>query len=451
MTVTQLQVGRFYCCRKEMIKEELRNKMIKHLPTFALVDCNNFYVSCERVFNPQLIGKPVIVLSNNDGCAVARSNEAKALGIKMGVPVFQIRDTIRNNNVKVYSSNYALYGDMSNRVMQTLTRFTPEMEVYSIDEAFLDLSNLSRIGFTNYGRKIKTTVERWTGIPVSVGMAGTKTLAKIANRLAKYSKKANGVLDLTDSQYLDRALEMTEVGDVWGVGRRYAKFLTSNGISNARQLRDADDKFIQKKMGIVGIRLLNELRGISCYPLEQSPPRKQSTTVSRTFKHGIESLAELHEAAAAYVSSGAEKLRKEKLVAGVLIVYVMTNRFQEDYYYNSISTNLPVRTSDTAELIGYARDGLRKIYKKGCQYKKVGILLNDLGPENEIQASFFDTVDRSRSKKLMKAIDSINGDMGSGVIQYGSVGLSHNQSWKTSFNQRSGSYTTHWDQLLEVG
>jgi len=198
-----------------MIKEELRNKMIKHLPTFALVDCNNFYVSCERVFNPQLIGKPVIVLSNNDGCAVARSNEAKALGIKMGVPVFQIRDTIRNNNVKVYSSNYALYGDMSNRIMQTLTRFTPEMEVYSIDEAFLDLSNLNRIDLNDYGRKIKTTVEKWTGIPVSVGMAGTKTLAKIANRLAKYSKKANGVLDLTDSQYLDRALEMTEVGDVW--------------------------------------------------------------------------------------------------------------------------------------------------------------------------------------------------------------------------------------------
>jgi DNA polymerase V len=421
------------------------------MPTFALVDCNNFYVSCERVFNPQLIDKPVIVLSNNDGCAVARSNEAKALGIKMAVPVFQIKDTIRKHNVKVYSSNYALYGDMSNRVMQTLTRFTPDMEVYSIDEAFLDLSNFNRIDLTEYGRKIKTTVEKWTGIPVSVGMAGTKTLAKIANRLAKYSKKADGVLDLSDPKYLDRALEMTEVGDVWGIGRRYAKFLISKGITNTLQLRDADEKLIRKKMGIVGIRLLNELRGISCYPLEQSPPRKQSITVSRTFKTGIESLDELHEAVAAYVSSGAEKLRKEKSVAGVLIVYVMTNRFQEDYYYNSTSINLPVRSSDTAELIGYALDGLRKIYKKGCQYKKAGILLNDLGPEEAVQASFFDTVDRERSRKLMQTIDGINSDMGSGIIQYGAVGLSQNQNWKTSFNMRSGSYTTHWGELLVVG
>ena len=417
---------------------------------FILVDCNNFYVSCERVFNPQLVGKPVIVLSNNDGCAVARSNEAKSLGIKMGVPVFQIKDIIKNNNVQVYSSNYTLYGDMSQRVMQTLTQFTPEMEIYSIDEAFLDLSNFRRIDLTEYGRKIKTTVEKWTGIPVSVGIAGTKTLAKIANRLAKYSKIANGVLDLSSSKYLERALEAVEVGDVWGVGRKYAKLLTANGINNALQLRDADDNFIKKKMGIVGIRLLNELRGVSCYPLEQSPPLKKSVTVSRTFKKGIEFIDELHEAVAAYVSSGADKLRKEKSVAGVLIVYVMTNRFQENYYYNSTTVNLPVRTNDTSELIRYARDELGKIYKKGYQYKKVGILLNDLGPESLVQASFFDTVDRIRSKKLMNAVDTINSDMGSGAIQYGAVGLSHNQSWKTAFNQRSKSYTTHWDQLLEV-
>ena len=205
-------------------------------------------------------------------------------------------------------------------------------------------------------------------------------------------------------------------------------------------------------MGIIGIRLLNELRDVSCYPLEASPPRKQSITISRTFKKGmIESLDELHEAVAAYVSSGAEKLRKEKSVAGVLTIYVMTNRFQEGYYYNSNTINLPVRSSDTAELIGYVRDGLRKIYKKGCRYKKVGILLNDLGPEGAVQANFFDKFDRGRSKKLMQAIDGINGYMGSGVIQYGAVGLSRNQGWKTSFNQRSGAYTTNWEQLLEVG
>ncbi|MCK5782968.1 MAG: Y-family DNA polymerase [Desulfobacterales bacterium] len=419
-------------------------------PVFALVDCNNFYVSCERVFNPQLVGKPVIVLSNNDGCAVARSNEAKAFGIKMGVPVFQIKDIIKNNNVQVYSSNYALYGDMSQRVMRTLAQFTPEMEIYSIDEAFLDLTNFKRTDLTEYGRNIKTTVEKWTGIPVSVGIAGTKTLAKIANGLAKYSKKANGVLDLSSSKYLDKALETVDVADVWGIGRRYAKFLTSNGINNALQLRDADDNFIEKKMGVIGIRLINELRGISCYPLEQSAPRKKSVTVSRTFKAGIESIDELLEAVSAYVSTGAEKLRVEKSVAGVLIVYVMTNRFQENYYYNSTTINFPVRTSDTSELIRYAREGLRAIYKKGYQYKKAGILLNDLGSESLIQASFFDKVDRVRSKKLMTAVDAINSDMGSDVIQYGAVGLSHNQSWKTAFKQRSKSYTTHWDQLLEV-
>ncbi len=417
---------------------------------FALVDCNNFYVSCERVFNPKLVGKPVIVLSNNDGCAVARSNEAKALGIKMGVPVFQIKEIIKKNNVQVYSSNYALYGDMSQRVMQTLTRFTPKLEIYSIDEAFLDLSECRQLDFTEYGRDLKNTVEKWTGIPVSVGIAGTKTLAKIANRLAKKSKKANGVLDLSRAKYLDKALVAVAVADVWGIGRKYAGFLQANGIDNALQLRDADDNFIKKKMGIVGLRLISELRGISCYPLEQSPPRKKSITVSRTFKKGIESLDELLEAVAAYVSAGAEKLRKERSVAGLLMVYLMTNRFKEDYYHNSVSFNLPVQTNDTSELIRYARQGLKEIYRKGCRYKKTGILLNDLGPETLVQANFFDTVDRSRSKKLMQAVDTINFSMGSGAIRYGALGLARNQSWKTAFNQRSRAYTTHWEQLLEV-
>ncbi len=427
-------------------------KIGKHFMSsvFALVDCNNFYVSCERVFNPKLVGRPVIVLSNNDGCAVARSNEAKALGIKMAVPVFQIKDLIKHNKVQVYSSNYALYGDMSQRVMQTLTQFTPDLEIYSIDEAFLDLAGCKRINLTEYGRNIKTTVEKWTGIPVSVGIAGTKTLAKIANHLAKKSKKANGVLDLTTAKYMDQALAAVAVGEVWGVGRKYAGFLKANGIDNALQLRDADDNFIKKKMGIVGLRLLNELRGISCYPIEQSPPRRKSVTVSRTFKKAIASLDELLEAVAAYVSTGAEKLRQENSVAGVLIVYVMTNRFKDDYYYNSVTLKLPVQTNDTSELIGYAREGLRGIYKKGGQYKKTGILLHDLGPETLVQANFFDTVDRNRSKKLMQAVDAINCEMGSGAIKYGAVGVGRNQSWKTAFNQRSRSYTTHWDHLLEV-
>jgi len=417
---------------------------------FALVDCNNFYVSCERVFNPGLIGKPVIVLSNNDGCAVARSNEAKALGIKMAAPFFQIKDVIKQHNVKVYSSNYALYGDMSQRVMQTLTQFTPEMEIYSIDEAFLDLANFNRVDLTDYAKNIKTIVEKWTGIPVSVGLARTKTLAKIANGIAKKSSKANGVLDLSCSKYLDKALEMVEVGDVWGIGRRYAKFLRDHGINNALQLRDANDSFIHRKMGVVGTRIINELRGISCYPLEQSPPCKKSITVSRTFKHGIDELDELLEAVSAYTSSGAEKLRAEKSVAGMLTVYLMTNRFKDNYYYKSSTINLPVQSSYTAELIGYARKGLKEIFKKGHQYKKAGIMFNDLKLEDYVQASFFDIVDRVRSRKIMKAVDAINFYIGPGTVQYGAVGLAHNQNWKTAFNQRSKSYTTHWNQLLEI-
>jgi len=420
------------------------------MPVFALVDCNNFYVSCERVFNPRLAGRPVIVLSNNDGCAVARSNEAKALGIKMGVPVFQVREIIRKNRVQVYSSNYALYGDMSRRVMRTLAAFAPEMEVYSIDEAFLDLSSCGRFDLTAYGRRIKAAVEKWTGIPVSIGIAGTKTLAKIANQLAKYSQKAGGVLDLSDGRYLDQALEAVAAADVWGVGRKHAEFLTAQGIRSARQLRDADDNVIRKKMGVVGVRLLSELRGISCCSLEQSPPPKKSIAVSRTFKNGVESLEELLEAVSAYVSSGAEKLRKEKLTAGKLTVQLTTSRFRENYYRSSTAVKLPVQTSDTAELIGYAGDGLRKIYKAGCRYKKAGILLSGLSPENLVQASFLDVVDRERSKKLMRAIDLINDEMGAGVVQYGAVGCSRGQGWKTAFRHRSPSYTTRWDQLPEV-
>ncbi len=422
------------------------------MPTiFALVDCNNFYVSCERVFNPKLCGIPVIVLSNNDGCAISRSNEAKALGIKMGAPVFQIRDQIKANEVQVYSSNYTLYGDMSQRVMQTLAEFTPDIEIYSIDEAFLDLSGFTEYDYTDYGHQIKHQTRKWTGIPVSVGIAETKTLAKIANNIAKKSKKAGGVLDLTSSPYQDRALEKTKVEDVWGVGPAYTRFLKENGIRNARQIRDADDKFIKKRMGIVGTRLIHELRGISCYSLERCPPPKKGITVSRSFKHAIETLNELEEAVAAYVTIGAEKLRKEHSVSGVLIVFVMTNRFQtQNQYINLKTLRLPVSTSDTSELIHYAHLGLKKIYRKGYLYKKAGVMFNDLVPENQIQSDLFDARDRNRSMKLMKALDNINIKMGSSTLKYAAQGLKQNQRWKTMFEHRSQSYTTNWNQLLEV-
>ncbi|MCD4787405.1 MAG: Y-family DNA polymerase [Desulfobacterales bacterium] len=420
-------------------------------PAFAIVDCNNFYVSCERVFNPKLAGKPVVVLSNNDGCVVARSNEAKALGIKMGVPVFQISSLIKTHKVQVFSSNYALYADMSQRIMNTLSGFTPDIEIYSIDEAFLDLSQFKQYDLTDYGHKIRSTIKQWTGIPVSIGIAETKTLAKIANKIAKKSVKAEGVLNLTASPYLNRALEITDVGDVWGIGRSYSSFLKKYGIHNALQLRDADDNFIKKKMGITGIRLLNELRGIPCYALEQCPSPKKGITVSRTFKNSIESLDDLKEAVAAYASIGAEKLRKERSVAGVIMVFLMTNRFRKENYYVNIKTiKLPIATSDTSELIHYAHEGLKGIYRKGHLYKKAGVMFKHLNPENQIQADLFNYKDFKRSKKLMQTLDNINKKMGSDTLKYAATGLTNNQRWKTVFKRRSPSYTTNWDQLVKV-
>ncbi len=420
------------------------------MPIFALVDCNNFYVSCERVFNPGLVGRPVIVLSNNDGCAVARSEEAKALGIGMGEPAFRLEEIIRRHKVEVFSSNYALYGDMSRRVMQTLTRFTPALEVYSIDEAFLDLGGFGRRNLDRYGREIKSTVERWTGIPISVGIAPTKTLAKIAAHLAKRSARAAGVVDLSGTKYRDRALAAVPVGEVWGVGRRSAGFLREHGIDDALALKNADRGLLKKRMGIVGLRLRDELNGICRYPLEQSPPPRKSITVSRTFRREIGSLAELSAAVSAYTTTGAEKLRAQGAVAGVLTVYLLTNRFREDYCYLSETIRLPVRSSYTAELIACALAGLKRIYRRGRGYRKAGILLGDLGPEDRVQASFFDTVDREKSKRLMRAVDAINGRLGAGGIRYGSVGFAGDPAWRPAGRRVSGAYTTNWNQLPEV-
>ena len=278
-------------------------------PLFALADCNNFYASCERVFNPKLAGRPAIVLSNNDGCVVARSNEAKALGIAMGVPAFQIRHLIRKHDVQVFSSNYALYGDLSQRVMETLQQFSPEVEVYSIDEAFLNLSGFTNINLTDYGRRIRATVKQWTGIPVSVGIAETKTLAKIANHVAKRTEGTDGVFDFTAWPDRDSVLARVLVEEVWGIGPNYARLLTQHGITTALGLRDADDHWIQKQMGVVGLRTVHELRGISCLPLEQCPPPKQGITCSRSFGRPVTTLAEMREAVAAYTARAAEKLR----------------------------------------------------------------------------------------------------------------------------------------------
>lgn len=418
------------------------------MTVFALVDCNNFYVSCERVFNPGLEGKPVIVLSNNDGCAVARSNEVKCLDIRMGAPVFKEKEKIARYGIHVFSSNYALYADMSRRVVQVLSSFAPDMEVYSIDESFLDLSRMAGRNLTDLGREIKATVKKHTGIPVSVGIAQTKTLAKIAARIAKKSERADGVLDLTWERYHDKALDITAVEDVWGVGRRYAKFLRVHGITNALRLREADPAFIRRKMGINGLRLIEELHGRSCYPLDSNPAPKKGITVSRSFGRVVGTLDALREAVTSYAARGAEKLRKEKLVAGVVTVFLMTDRFRpERFYYNTETVRLAVSTHNSPEIIRAALTGLASIYKEGCLYKKAGLFFQELSSETMVQRDMFDTVDRDRSARLMASLDRINTDMGRNTLRYAASGLSSDQTWRTVFNHRSPSWTTRWDQL----
>ena len=421
------------------------------MTVFALADCNNFYVSCERVFNPELMGKPVIVLSNNDGCAVARSNEAKALGIKMGAPCFKLRHIIDRKKIHVFSSNYALYGDMSNRVMQTLAGFAPAIEIYSIDEAFLDFTNLGFTDLTSHAHKIRNKVKKDTGIPVSIGIATSKTLAKVANRIAKTSLKADGVLDLTLKEYQDKALEITLIEDVWGIGRKYAAYLKLRNIKTALDFKYADTRMIKQKMGINGVRLQKELHGESCYPLDEMPGIRKSISVSHSFKTPVISFDDLSQAISLYISRGAEKLRKQNSFAETMTVYVMTNRFKsESFYYNSKTQVMPTAINTTPELIKQGKIILKQIFKKNKQYKKAGVIFSQLLNNGHVQQDLFDTTDKTRTNNLMKAIDKINSKMGRHSANFAAAGLSKKQPWKTSFNYRSPAYTTDWNQLLRV-
>ncbi|MBP8606185.1 MAG: Y-family DNA polymerase [Phycisphaerae bacterium] len=413
---------------------------------FALVDCNNFYVSCERVFNPRLENRPVVVLSNNDGCIVSRSDEVKALGIPMGKAAFEVRDILDKHHVEMLSSNYTLYADMSSRVMQTLSEFTPNIEIYSIDEAFLDLSGIAG-SLTAYGRRIQQTVRQWTGIPVSVGIASTKTLCKLANKLAKKSSKAAGVLNLIDSPYLQEALRRAAAADVWGVGYRTAGKLGKAGILTALDLSRADIEWIRQQFGIEGVRTVYELRGIACYPLQENPPSKKSLAVSRMFGRPIESFDQLSEAVASYASRAGEKLRQAHLAAGVLTVFAATSRFIQKRYFNACTIEFPVQTSDSVELIRASLDALGKIYRSGYQYKKAGVLLHHLGDEAKVQKCLFDVADRDKSRRLMRAIDAINARSGCSIC-WGAEGLE--KPWRTQFNRLSPKYTTRWDQLPVV-
>jgi DNA polymerase V len=413
---------------------------------FALVDCNNFYVSCERVFNPKLENRPVVVLSNNDGCVVARSNEAKALGIKMGVAAFEIAGLLKKHNVLAFSSNYTLYADMSSRVMETLSEFTPDIEIYSIDEAFLNLAGISG-SLTDYGRRMRQTVKQWTGMPVSIGIATTKTLAKIANHLAKKSAQLDGVLDLTASTNLEQVLAEVPVEKVWGIGIKMTIVLKRAGINTALDLSRADIGWIKNKFGVVGVRTVYELRGECCYELEQNPPAQKSLIVSRMFGQPVESIEQLKEAAASYASRAGERLREQGLTAGAQTLFVTTSRFIQNRYFNSHTVEFGISTNDTMELIRAASFSTEKLYQKGYQFKKCGVILTGLVPENQAQRSLFGNADREKNKRLMQAVDAINAKLNASVY-WAAEGLI--QPWQVKFKRRSRRFTTCWNELPEA-
>jgi DNA polymerase V len=417
---------------------------------FALVDCNNFFASCERVFNPAMESRPVVVLSNNDGCVIARSNEAKLLGIKMGEPAFKIKEILYKNNVAVFSTNYTLYGDMSERVMNTLKGFTDNIEIYSIDEAFLDLNDMKYEDIYEYSVHIRNTVRKWTGIPVSIGIASTKTLAKVANKIAKKNRSGPGVYYLKDENQIEEALQNLDVEDIWGVGRQYAKLLKMNDITTALKLRNADDTWIKKNLTIMGMKMVNELRGMPCIPMELVRPDKQGILTSRSFGTPVEDIAHLKEAVATFTVRCAEKLRKQHSCAHFLLVFIHTDRFKpsDPQYRNFKLMQLEVPTNNPLEMVKYSLQGLEIIYKTGYKYKKAGVYLSGIVPDNEIQASLFDKMDRTKFAEAMKSVDIINGIMGRDKVRLAVQGF--DRKWKLRQERLSPNYTSNWREILTI-
>lgn len=416
---------------------------------FALVDCNNFYASCERLFEPRLRGKPVVVLSNNDGCVIARSNEAKALGIGMGEPWHLNKQKFAKAGVVVRSSNYTLYGDISARVMIVLKSLAPGVEVYSIDEAFLDLNGIADC--ESFGRHVRESVFKWTGIPVSVGIAPSKTLAKVANHRAKKVPEYHGVCGLLDVNSQIDALEGLALDDLWGVAGRMASRLERFGIVSPLALRGASSDAVRAEFGVVMERMVHELNGISCSPLVQVVAANKSIVASRSFGKAVTSPIELMEAVSSHVERAGEKLRRQGLCASTIRVFVMTNRFKPDQpqYYGTRTVHLPVSTADSARLLAAARHCLRKIWRTGYSFKKAGVELADLVPRTAVQGSLWSNPDTERREALMKAVDGLNNQLGRNTVHFASTGV--DRSWRLRCEHRSNRFTTSWEELLEVG
>ena len=413
----------------------------------ALADCNNFYASCERVFNPTLKNKPVVVLSNNDGCIIARSNESKQLGIKMGEPVFKAREIIDKHNVNVFSTNFALYGDMSKRVMTLLASLSPEIEIYSIDEAFMNLAGIKKC--FEIGLHMRDTVKKHTGIPISIGIASTKTLAKVANHCAKrFTKK--GVYVLKRKDHISEILKSMPVSKLWGVGSRYSRMLRSYGVDNAHEFVSLDEKWVLEKMTVMGLRIQRELKGESCISMDINPSPKKNICTSRSFGTKVRDFQSLKESISSHAARCAEKLRSEKGCARYVSVVIKTNPFSDsDYYCGYKSSSFDVPTNDTLDIINAAENILRSIYKKGLEYKKSGVIVGDIIPQNQVQLNLFDMDEkRIKRKKLDSTVDIINQAMGRSTIHIGSQGIAKN--WQLKREKLSPCYTTKWDDLLTI-
>lgn len=413
----------------------------------ALADCNNFYASCERVFQPKLEGKPILVLSNNDGCVIARSNQAKALGIKMGVPVFQLKKLIEQYDIQLFSSNFTLYGDLSKRVMSTIQQEVKAMEVYSIDEAFMDFSGEGSP--LEKGIALKQKVKQYTGIPISIGIAPTKTLCKVAGLIAK-KYTSSGVFILQEPALIDRALKWLPVEDLWGVGRRHGRMLKNMGINSAYDLCRADDSWIKRRLSVVGLRMVKELKGTPCFPIEQNASRKKNICTSRSFSKSITTIDELKEAVSNYASNCAYKLRKQKSCTTRVSVFIHTNPFKpSDKQYKGVtSITLDTPTNDSMEVVRLAIQALNKIYRPNYRYKKAGVIIGDIVPQKQQQLSLFDHVDRKKQQAIMTALDSINDRVGREKVRLAIQGSQ--RKWRMKQEQLSPCYSTRIEDALTV-
>ena len=416
--------------------------------SFALIDCNNFYVSCERVFDPSLINKPVVVLSNNDGCIISRSNEAKLLNIPMGAPLHLYKNIINSNKVKVYSSNYPLYGDMSNRVMTSLMELNSELEIYSIDEAFLKINEQDHSNIEHDILRMRKNILTWTGIPVSIGLGPTKTLAKIANNIAK--KNQSGVFNLDTEDKQIRILKNINVEEIWGISRRWGSKLRMIGIGTALELRNVSANRIRQYLGVVVQRIVYELRGISCLDLDKILPKK-NIMCSRSFGNPLNSKATIKDFITEYSIRAAEKARQQNSRAQGIYIFLRTNRFKKEKQYNSgIMFGLNFPCCDTSVIIKLALKAIDQIYQPGYSYHKAGIMMLDLIPSDIHQKDLFQNTNYSLSDERMKVIDFLNKKFGSGIIAHGKVRSKDKNKWKSRSFYLSPRYTTQWDELPHV-